>query len=384
MMIPLFKSRHLDSGIKAAMRNLCLACLLACSLCSVLPAYSDDVKTELPVAEKVVDAPVDAVVETSLKTGAGQIRQFAFDGQPDTFFASETNATADDHFTLVLDKPLTLKSIAVNTGRVDGTDRLDEGTLEVSADGKTFEVLAQFKEGTVNGDPAGKQVQAIRLKPAKDLEHPLAVREIAIESETPVARFQYPVEITVNVTDAPEMQEWTNNVARICERAYPMINEELKSDGFTSARTITIRMKKDYDGVAYASGNSITGSVKFFKDHPDDVGAMVHETAHVVQQYRARNNPGWLVEGVADYVRYFKFEPQKTRQLDVQRAHYNGSYHTTASFLAYVLDKYDKQAVLKINKVMRDGKYTEALFEQLTGKTLKELDEEWRASLKKS
>ena len=32
---------------------------------------------------------------------------------------------------------------------------------------------------------------------------------------------------------------------------------------------------------------------------------------------------------------------------------------------------------------MREGKYTEELFKGLTGKGVKELDEEWRASLKK-
>ena len=38
---------------------------------------------------------------------------------------------------------------------------------------------------------------------------------------------------------------------------------------------------------------------------------MIHETCHVVQRYRGRGNPGWLVEGVADYVRFFVYEPGK-------------------------------------------------------------------------
>ncbi|MDB5384796.1 MAG: basic secretory proteinF5/8 type protein [Planctomycetaceae bacterium] len=342
-----------------------------------MPAFGEPAVTTKPA-----EPPVRVVIETSLKTGSGQIRQFAFDGQPDTFFASEKNAVVSDFFTLVFDKPVTLKSIDVSTGRLDGAERLDSGTLEVSVDGKTFEGLVPFKNGEAHSGPTANPIHAIRIKSAKDLEHPLVIREFTIESELPIARFVFPVEITIDVIDAPEMREWTEKVARICERAYPMINEELKSDGFVPARRISLTLKKDYDGVAFASGNSITGSVKFFKEHPDDVGAMVHETAHVVQHYRGRGNPGWLVEGVADYVRYFKFEPEKTRRLDPQRAHYNGSYHTSASFLAYITNKYDKQAVLKINQQMRDGKYTDAIFEQLTGKTLKELDEEWRASLK--
>ena len=132
-----------------------------------------------------------------------------------------------------------------------------------------------------------------------------------------------------------------------------------------------------------AGGGRITGSTKFFKAHPDDLGAMIHETVHVIQRYRSRNNPGWLVEGVADYVRFFKYEPGKIGPINAQTARYNGSYRVTARFLAYVAEKYDKDLVLKLNKAMREGTYKEELFKELTGKTVQELDEEWRASLKK-
>ena len=160
-----------------------------------------------------------------------------------------------------------------------------------------------------------------------------------------------------------------------------MINEELKSDGFTPPQLVTMTLKSDYRGVAATGGTRITGSVGYFKSHASDVGAMVHETVHVVQRYRSRNNPGWLVEGVADYVRFFKFEPGKLGRIDPNRAHYNGSYRTTAAFLAYVNEKYDPAAVLKLNRAMRDGQYREELFEDLTGKTVQQLDEEWRATL---
>jgi hypothetical protein len=39
--------------------------------------------------------------------------------------------------------------------------------------------------------------------------------------------------------------------------------------------------------------------------------------------------------------------------------------------------------VRKLNAMMREGKYTKDVFKQLTGKTEKELDEEWRATLKR-
>src|SRR4051812_21519849 len=116
--------------------------------------------------------PVMATVETTLTTGAGQIRQFAFDGDPTTCFVSEKDATAADHFTLLLDRPVAVKSIEVPTGRPGGKARLDAGILEVSADGKAFEKLATFTEGSARAKPEGRMVLALRIKPTADLKNP--------------------------------------------------------------------------------------------------------------------------------------------------------------------------------------------------------------------
>jgi hypothetical protein len=330
--------------------------------------------------------PVTATIETTLSTAPGitprPIRQFAFDGDPHTFFASEQNPGVSEHFTLVFEKPVALKSIALTTGRPDGTDDLGPGLLEYSADGKEFGLLANITAGSLRAESKISEVRAIRIRPAKDLGHPLAIRELSIESDPPVATFAYPVEFIVDVTDAPEMKEWAEKVAAECVRFYPMINEELKTDGYKPPHLVTMKLSSNYNGVAAAGGGRITGSVKFFKDHPDDVGAMIHETTHIVQRYRSRSNPGWLVEGVADYVRFFKYEPGKIGPINAERAHYNRSYRVTAAFLAYVTENYDKQLVLKLNKLMREGQYKEDVFKELTGKTLPELDEEWRATLR--
>ena len=57
--------------------------------------------------------------------------------------------------------------------------------------------------------------------------------------------------------------------------------------------------------------------------------------------------------------------------------------HDTAAFLAFVTDKYDKDAVRKLNKAMREGNYTETTWKDITGKTLEELGQAWKASLAK-
>jgi hypothetical protein len=325
---------------------------------------------------------VSAVVESTLPSEGSNVRQLAFDDDPDTFFASERDARADDHVTLTFDKPVAVVSVSVVTGKPDGTRALDSGTLGVSADGTSFERLATFHKGKARGEVHGRLLRAVRVSTGGDLGHALIVREVEVESTPAVKTFKYPVEFVLDVSDAPEMKAWAEKAARACEQAYPMINEELRSDGYTPPRRITMALKADYKGVAMTSGDRITGSVAFFKQHPDDIGAMVHETVHVVQGYRSRKNPSWLVEGVADYVRFFKYEPGNLGPIDPRRARYDRSYRVTAAFLASVTERYDKQLVLKLNRMMREGTYEGSAFEKLTGKPLATLDEEWRVTLR--
>lgn len=347
--------------------SLCVACLLGFSL--ALPAATSRA------------AEVAATVETALPTEADHIRQFAFDGDNETYFASGHSPSEFDDFTLRFDRNVSVQTINVSTGRPDGTAGLDEGWLEVSADGEAFERVAFFDEGKGHAQLGGRRVLAIRITPQGARQDPLVIREIRVESDPAVATFRYPVEFVLDVSDAPELKAWGDKVIDVCVRAYPMINEELKSDGYTPPHLIHMAIKNDYRGVAAAGGGRIVGSVRYFKAHPDDVGAMVHETTHIVQRYRSRRNPSWLVEGVSDYVRFFKFEPGKIGPIRARTARYNGSYRVTAAFLAYLADRYDKEIVRKLNALMRKGEYKDDIFKDLTGKTLAELDTEWRETL---
>lgn len=326
---------------------------------------------------------IAAIIESSLATGKNQIRQFAFDANPETCFVSEKNAGKGDHVTLTFDAPVKAKSIRVETGRLKSDDGMGQGVLEVSADGTAYTELAKFANGAAAADPKGQAVKAIRIRSTEDLGRPLVVREIAIDSDPAIAVFKYPIEFVVDATDAPDMKEWAEKTARVCERQYPMICEALPSENFKPLTVIRMTLKNDYNGVAAAGGGRITGSVKYFKSHLDDIGAMVHETVHCVQLYRGRGNPGWLVEGVADYIRFFKYEPGKIGRINPERAKYDGSYRTSAAFLAYVTDHNDPQIVKKLNAAMREGKYKPELWKEYTGKTVDELGREWQQSLAK-
>ena len=51
--------------------------------------------------------------------------------------------------------------------------------------------------------------------------------------------------------------------------------------------------------------------------------------------------------------------------------------------LAFLTETYDPQIVRKLNAVMREGKYKEEVWKELTGKPVEELGREWQKSLAK-
>ena len=136
--------------------------------------------------------PVSAVVDTTLKTGSKQIRQFAFDGDDTTFFASKQNPGVSDHFTLFFERPVSVQSVAVVTGKSDPakTDKLDAGVLEVSADGKTFNEAARFVGGEARVDLRGRRILALRIRAtsgqiipwpsASSPSHPMSGRDLQV------------------------------------------------------------------------------------------------------------------------------------------------------------------------------------------------------------
>lgn len=185
------------------------------------------------------------------------------------------------------------------------------------------------------------------------------------------------VKVVVDTSEVPEVAEWGKKAKALVETWYPKVSELLKSDGFTPPTEVKIVFKKEMKGVAYASGKTITISANWIAKHPDDLGMVVHEMTHVVQSY-PRGEPSWLIEGIADYVRFIHYEPKTRIGIDTKKASYRDSYRTSAKFLGWVEKTHDKDLVRKLNEALRKGKYTDELFETYTKKTLDQL---WAAFL---
>lgn len=197
-------------------------------------------------------------------------------------------------------------------------------------------------------------------------------------------------EITIDTTGAPELKDWAQNkLAPVLADWYPKIVAMLPSEGYTAPSHFSLTLKP-IKGVAFTAGTKVVANSAWLDKElqGEAIGSLVHEMVHVVQQFHGRN-PGWLVEGSADYVRWFKYEP-KSHGADVvwmrQRGknfspQYDNSYRITANFLNWVSEKYDSNLVTEANALMRDNKYTEDFWKQHTGKTVEELGAQWKQEI---
>jgi predicted alpha-1,2-mannosidase len=197
--------------------------------------------------------------------------------------------------------------------------------------------------------------------------------------------------IDIDTSIAPEFLDWAKNkLAPVLVEWYPKIVAFLPSPGYTAPTHYTITVK-DMDGVAYTSGTDVSVSKSWIQGQMkgEAVGSLVHESVHVAQQYHNRAAPGWLVEGMADYVRWYKYEPQSHGADIVWMRHmgksfsprYDGSYRVTANFLNWVSEKYDPNIAVEANAAMRDRKYSADFWKQHTGKTVEELGAEWKQEI---
>jgi hypothetical protein len=199
---------------------------------------------------------------------------------------------------------------------------------------------------------------------------------------------------TMDTAAAPDLSDWANTeLVPVVKEWYPRIVKLLPSPDFEARTNVTIRFRESMGRTPASAGSGrVNCNAEWFRKNlkGEAKGAVVHELVHIVQEYgRARRanpeaarTPGWITEGIPDYIRWFLYEPQakgaEITARNLARARYDGNYRITANFLNWVVEKYDKQIIQKLNVAAREGKYAEDLWREYTGKTLLELGEEWR------
>lgn len=180
--------------------------------------------------------------------------------------------------------------------------------------------------------------------------------------------------VVVDASALPEQKAWGEKAKTLVEAWFPQITALLCTEGFAAPAEIRLVIQKELKVPAYTSGSTITINGKWITDHPDDLGMVVHELVHVVQRYPATHGrTGWLTEGIADWIRWWRYEPEYFAthgrpRIDPAKSKYTDSYRTTAYWLAWAAKKYDLRLVFELDRALRHGDDPLPVFTKTTGK----------------
>jgi len=158
---------------------------------------------------------------------------------------------------------------------------------------------------------------------------------------------------------------------------YPRLAETFNPK---TLREVHFMVDTAYKGVAATSNGKVVFAAHWLQTRPEDIDVVTHEVMHIVQDYGRSVGPGWLTEGIADYVRYrFGVDNAGAKwALPAYKAEqsYKNSYRITARFFVWIESKVKEGVIVTVDKSLRDHSYTPAIWEKLTGK---DLDALWQA-----
>lgn len=161
-------------------------------------------------------------------------------------------------------------------------------------------------------------------------------------------------------------------------KVYPKLVKDFNKN---ARMDITVKIDTSYDGVAYANNGRVTVSSKWLHARPNDLDLMTHEIMHIIQSYPNGAGPGWLTEGIADFVRH-KYGVDNVKagwsltEFSKNQS-YKNSYRITARFLVWITQNYDKKFVIKMDKKLRSNTYSPELWKEYTGLNVDQLWESY-------
>lgn len=191
--------------------------------------------------------------------------------------------------------------------------------------------------------------------------------------------------LTVENTDA----SLNNEVAQlqgVFAYSYPKIVARFGSA--TVAKHVTLTIDPNGTGVAATdmSNAHITVNATYMKQNPDDLAWLTHELAHVVQNYQGGDVPGWFIEGMADYSRYYYAPAGSNPSWWVLPGNpsatdsYTAGYGVAARFLIWLQEHTSPTIVDQLNHAAQTQQPFAATFQQITGGTVDQLWAQYEAN----
>lgn len=189
------------------------------------------------------------------------------------------------------------------------------------------------------------------------------------------------------VSDSAKLVEWGTKAKELIEQWHQRTANLIPTKGFEVPTELWLKIRKSNHGVAATSGARISVSSGWIEKYPEDIGCVYHELVHVIQDYKRRRVPGWMTEGIADYLRWAIYEgkPQNWFPFKDKPQGYKASYRVTGGFFLWLESDRCPGIVNKINTAIRRGIYkNETFFVQESGSTLDELWTDYVKDRKKS
>ncbi|MGS2764308.1 basic secretory protein-like protein [Sinomicrobium sp. M5D2P9] len=141
-----------------------------------------------------------------------------------------------------------------------------------------------------------------------------------------------------------------------------------------SPKRVEVKIDTAYTGVAYAHDGKITISAAWLRKKPKDTDVITHEVMHLVQSYPSGSGPGWITEGIADYVRYKYGVDNEGSGWSLpdytEGQHYTNSYRITARFLLWLSETYTENLIVQLDRQMRTATYSGNFWKKHTGHSL--------------
>jgi hypothetical protein len=170
--------------------------------------------------------------------------------------------------------------------------------------------------------------------------------------------------VVYSPTAPPDDLQWRSRWLEREQSLYRKLKRDIAELLFVKQYSpeISVEFSDDPSFIAGTTGNAVKMGAAYFKTHSDweNDGAMVHEFAHVIQNYpRYDNRTGWLVEGLADFVRfklgYFEKLPQGNPK--------NG-YQEAVHFFSYLWDT-DRESFKMIATLLIKGEVYDRIEESI-------------------
>lgn len=162
----------------------------------------------------------------------------------------------------------------------------------------------------------------------------------------------------------------------LIDRFFTVYPELLETFNTAALKRIYFIVDPTYDGVAYSFGDVVVFGYDYMEEHPEDGDVVVHEVMHKIQADYQGDVPGWLKEGIADYVRerFGRDNPDSWSLSDFSPDHrYDGGYGITARYLLWIETHKMEGFVTGLNSALLNGTPYQDFWMQSLGESIEDL-----------